>query len=173
MENKLFFIMVAICSFTHICRTVYEVMKHRGLLKPGKLSFVIMFTNMLLLWVSWFLLCRNDISRISIPEIIKYTGLILTGLGIVAFLMALITIKTLESYDGDLITGGIYSIFRHPMYAGFILWLIGFPLYFGALYSLILSVLFISNILLWRSLEEKELAKRFPSYGEYRKSTIF
>lgn len=173
MENKLFFIMVAICSFTHICRTVYEVMKHRGLLKPGKLSFAIMFTNMLLLWVSWFLLCRNDISRISIPEIIKYTGLILTGLGIVAFLIALITIKTLESYDGDLITGGIYSIFRHPMYAGFILWLIGFPLYFGALYSLILSVLFISNILLWRSLEEKELAKRFPSYGEYRKSTIF
>jgi protein-S-isoprenylcysteine O-methyltransferase Ste14 len=145
MENNLFFILASICLFTHICRTIYEIMKHKNLLRPGKLSFVIMFTNMLLLWVSWFLLCKNDISRINIPELIKYSGLIITGLGIVAFLMGLLTIKTLESYDGDLITSGIYSIFRHPMYVGFILWLIGFPLYFGAMYSLILSVLFISD----------------------------
>lgn len=173
METKSFFIMIAICLFTHTCRTVYEIMKHRNLLKPNRLSFVMMFTNMALLWVSWFLLCKNDVSRINVPELIKYTGLVLSGLGIVVFIMALITIRTLESYDGDLITGGIYSIFRHPMYAGFILWLIGFPLYFGALYSWILSLLFVSNILFWRYLEEQELEKRFSSYCEYRKSTIF
>jgi protein-S-isoprenylcysteine O-methyltransferase Ste14 len=173
MKKELFFVLVAICLFTHICRTVYEILKHNNFLKPGKLSFVIMFTNMVLLWVSWFLLCRNDISRIEIPGIIRYAGLTLTGIGIIAFLTALFTIKTLESYEGDLITGGIYKWIRHPMYLGFICWLIGFPVYFGALYAFILALLFITNVLFWRYLEEKELLKRFPSYKDYIKTTFF
>jgi len=115
----------------------------------------------------------NDISGISNHVIIKYTGLTLSGIGIIAFLSGLFTIKTLESYDGDLITGGIYKWIRHPMYLGFILWLIGFPLYFGALYAFILAFIFITNVLFWRYLEEKELLKRFPSYGDYRKTTLF
>jgi protein-S-isoprenylcysteine O-methyltransferase Ste14 len=173
MKNEVFIGLVLICVITHICRTIYEILKHRHLLNPGKLSFAIMFTNMLLLWVSWFLLCRNDISRISIPGFIRFSGLALSAIGVIVFVTGLFTIKTLESYDGDLITGGIYSIIRHPMYAGFILWLIGFPLYFGAVYSFLLSFLFIANILFWRHLEEIELEKRFPSYGEYRKTTLF
>jgi protein-S-isoprenylcysteine O-methyltransferase Ste14 len=87
--------------------------------------------------------------------------------------MGFFTIKTLESYEGDLITKGIYSKIRHPMYFGFILWLIGFPIFFGALFSCILSFLFIVNVLFWRYLEEKELEKRFPSYPDYKKTTIF
>jgi protein-S-isoprenylcysteine O-methyltransferase Ste14 len=128
---------------------------------------------MVILWVSWFLLCRNDISAITIPDIIRYSGLALSGIGILAFLTALFTIKALDGYDVDLIAGGIYSVIRHPMYLGFILWLIGFPLYFGALYSFILSFLFIMNILFWRHLEEKELEKRFPAYADYRRATVF
>jgi protein-S-isoprenylcysteine O-methyltransferase Ste14 len=87
--------------------------------------------------------------------------------------MGLFTIKTLESYEGDLITTGIYSKIRHPMYLGFILWSIGFPIFFGALFSFILSFLFIGNILFWRYLEEKELIERFADYQEYKKTTIF
>jgi protein-S-isoprenylcysteine O-methyltransferase Ste14 len=79
----------------------------------------------------------------------------------------------LESYEGDLITSGIYSKIRHPMYLGFILWSIGFPIYFGGLFSFILSFLFIGNILFWRYLEEKELAGRFPSYEVYKRTTLF
>ena len=89
------------------------------------------------------------------------------------FLIALFTIKTFESYEGDLITKGIYSKVRHPMYLGFIFWLIGFPIIFGALFSLVLSLVFIANILFWRYLEEKELELRFSSYLDYKKTTIF
>jgi protein-S-isoprenylcysteine O-methyltransferase Ste14 len=89
------------------------------------------------------------------------------------FLTALFTIKTLESYEGDLITSGIYSKIRHPMYLGFIFWLIGFPLIFEAIFSIILSLIFICNILFWRYLEEKELLDRFPTYLDYKKKTIF
>ena len=173
MGKESFLALVLLCVITHLVRSVYEILKHRKILKPGKLSFGIIFTNMLLLWMSWFLLCRCDISRIIIPSTIKYFGLALSGIGLIAFLAALFKIKTLESYEGDLITGGIYSKIRHPMYLGFVLWLIGFPVFFGALFSFFLSFLFIMNILFWRSLEEKELEERFPSYPEYRKTTIF
>lgn len=173
MKKELFFVLVIICIITHVVRSVYEILKHRQKLKPGKSSFVIILLNMILLWVTWVLLCRYDIYRIDFPDIIRYTGISLTVIGIIVFLAGLFTIKTLESYDGDLITAGIYSLTRHPMYLGFILWLIGFPIYFGALFSLILSLLFICNILFWRSLEEKELEKRFPAYQDYKKTTLF
>lgn len=173
MRKELFYTLVIICVVTHIIRLVYEILKHKQTLKPGKLSFVIMFTNMVLLWISWFLLCGLDNYKINLPGIIRYTGISLFGLGIIVFLIALFTIKTLENYDGDLITTGIYSIVRHPMYLSFILWIIGFPVFYGALFSLILAPVFIANILFWRYLEEKELEKRFSSYQDYKKATFF
>jgi protein-S-isoprenylcysteine O-methyltransferase Ste14 len=173
MGQDLFFASAIVCLITHIIRLVYEILKHRGIIKASKVSFVIMFTNMILLWVSWFILCSSDIFMISLPAIIRYLGLLLSCLGLVAFITGLLTIKTLESYDGDLITSGIYSKIRHPMYLGFILWLIGFPLFFGAPFALLLALLFIMNILFWRQLEEAGLEKRFPTYSEYKKTTWF
>jgi protein-S-isoprenylcysteine O-methyltransferase Ste14 len=173
MNKELFFGLVAICAITHIIRSIYEILKHKKVLEPDKHSFVIMFINMLILWGTWFALCSLDIYRINLPAVIRYFGLILCCFGIISFLMGLYTIKTLESYEGDLITKGIYSTVRHPMYLGFILWLIGFPIFFGSLFSFILAFLFIGNVLFWRFLEEKELEVRFPSYPDYKKTTIF
>jgi protein-S-isoprenylcysteine O-methyltransferase Ste14 len=173
MKKEIFFTLVTICLFTHIIRTVYEILKHKQILRPGKLSFVIMLFNMILLWVTWVLLCSYDIYRFEFPGIIRYAGIVLAVIGLLVFLTGLFTIKTLESYEGDLITSGIYSKIRHPMYLAFIIWLIGFPLIFGAFFSMILSLLFICNVLFWRLLEEKELLSRFPAYPDYRKKTIF
>ena len=173
MNKELFFILAIACLITHLVRLVYEILKHKQVIVASKLSFAIIFINMIILWISWILLCRFDIFKISLPDIIRYLGISVAGVGIIAFLTGLLTIKTLESYEGDLITTGIYSIIRHPMYFGFILWVIGFPIYFGALFSLILSTLFITNILFWRYLEEKELEKRVPAYLDYKKTTIF
>lgn len=138
MDKKLFFDLVIVCAVTHAIRSIYEVLKHKKVLEAGKLTFVVMFINMLILWGSWVFLCSIDNYKIIIPDIIRYLGLILWCLGIITFLAGLFTIRTLESYDGDLITTGIYSKIRHPMYFGFILWLIGFPFflehYFHSLY---------------------------------------
>lgn len=173
MDKKLFFDLVIICAVTHIIRTIYEILKHKKVLEASKLSFVIMFINMLILWVSWGFLCSLDIYKINLPVLFRYLGLVIIAFGIVAFLMGLYTIKTLESYEGDLITTGIYSKIRHPMYFGFIFWSIGFPIFFGALFSFILSFLFIGNILYWRYLEEKELIERFDDYQNYKAKTLF
>jgi protein-S-isoprenylcysteine O-methyltransferase Ste14 len=173
MDKNLFLELVIVCAVTHIIRSIYEILKHRKILKASKLSFLIMFINMLILWGSWVFLCSLDIYKMNLPPLIRYLGLVLVSFGIITFLMGLFTIKTLESYEGDLITKGIYSKIRHPMYFGFILWSIGFPIFFGALFSFILSFLFTGNILFWRYLEERELEERFSTYMDYKKSTIF
>lgn len=125
------------------------------------------------LWISWIVLCSEDNCRIKLPNIVNYVGFFLFLIGVIFFLAALLTIKTLETYDGALITSGIYSKIRHPMYLGFVLWLIGSPIFFGSVFSFILSLLFISNVLFWRYLEELELDKRFPEYKLYKTQTIF
>ena len=173
MDQKIFIALVIVCIVTHIVRSVYEILKHKNKLTPNKLTFIIVFINMLILWVSWFALCSYDVFRIPPAGIVKLLGVLMSAAGIFIFLQALFTIKTLESYEGDLITKGIYSKIRHPMYLGFILWLIGFPLFFGAIFSSVLSLIFISNVLFWRYLEETELLNRFTSYKHYRKTTIF
>jgi protein-S-isoprenylcysteine O-methyltransferase Ste14 len=173
MKKELFFILVIVCTITHVIRTVYEILKYKKVLEASKLSFVIVFINMLILWGSWVFLCSLDIYKFTLPAIISYSGLALFCIGLISFLTGLFTIKSLESYDGDLITKGIYSKIRHPMYLGFILWLIGFPIFFGALFSFIISFLFIGNVLFWKYLEEKELVERFPNYSEYKKTTLF
>jgi methanethiol S-methyltransferase len=173
MEKQPYFVLVIICLITHIIRSIYEVLKHRKTIKAGKLSFVIMFINMVILWLSWFALCGIDIYTIPLSPVIKYTGIIIVGLGVILFLAGLFTIKTLETYNGELITQGIYSKIRHPMYAGFILWLSGMPFFYGAIFSFFLSFFLIANVFFWRFLEEKELEKRFPAYMNYKNKTLF
>lgn len=173
MKNNLFFILTGICIFTHIVRTIYEILKHRKRLVPDKRSFIVVFINMITLWVSWFLLCNVDASHMELPSVISYFGLMLAVLGVLIFLVALSTIKSLETYAGDLITHGIYSRIRHPMYLAFILWIIGLPVFYEAYFSLLLAMVFIANVLFWRYLEETELLSRFSGYREYRKRTVF
>jgi protein-S-isoprenylcysteine O-methyltransferase Ste14 len=128
---------------------------------------------MILLWTSWFLLCSFDKSIIDLPPLIHYLGIVLVITGVIIFLIALFTIKTLETYEGSLIINGIYSRIRHPMYLGFVFWLIGLPIFYGAVYSFIISIPFVINVLFWRHLEEIELVNRFSDYESYKRKTIF
>jgi protein-S-isoprenylcysteine O-methyltransferase Ste14 len=173
MKNNFFFILAGICIFTHIVRTVYEILKHKKRLVPDKHSFIVVLINMMVLWISWFLLCSMDEFRMEVSPLIGYLGLTLVILGVLIFIIALSTIKSLETYAGDLITHGIYSRIRHPMYLAFILWLIGMPLFYGVYFSLTLGMVFTVNVLFWRHLEEMELLSRFSGYKEYRKRTLF
>ena len=173
MKEYIFQFAVIICIICNLVRFIYELLKHKNIIKANRFTLVIIFTNMALLWVSWVLLCFNDPHSIELCNFIRYVGISLVAIGLVVFLMAVFKIKTFESYEGDLITKGIFSKIRHPMYFGFILWLLGLPIYFGALYAFLLAFAFIANVLFWRYLEEKELAERFPTYLDYKKTTIF
>ena len=71
MKNQSFILLVSLCVITHIVRTVYEILKHKNKLVPSKLSFVIVFSNMVVLWISWIALCSVDIYKINLPDIVN------------------------------------------------------------------------------------------------------
>ncbi len=173
MDGKMFFIWVGIGVATHCIRTAYEILKFKKIIIPDKISFIIILSVMLLMWISWFNMCTADIYKIIIPDLVRFFGLVVFIAGIIIFLTALFTIKAVETHKGDLVTGGVYSKIRHPMYLSFILWLIGLSVFSGAVISFIVSIAFITNILFWKYLEEKELEIRYPTYNDYKKRTIF
>ncbi|MBN1145588.1 MAG: hypothetical protein JXA72_14260 [Bacteroidales bacterium] len=173
MDKNQFYLLVAVCIAAHVIRTIYEILKHKKVIRATKLTFVIVFITMFLLWGSWFGLCTDDPNKIILPGIARYTGLVLVLAGIVIFITSLITIRALERYEGELITHGIYSKIRHPMYLAFILWIVGMPLYSGGYIAFIIALPFIANVLYWRHLEERELANRFPGYPEHKRKTVF
>jgi protein-S-isoprenylcysteine O-methyltransferase Ste14/rhodanese-related sulfurtransferase len=73
--------------------------------------------------------------------------------------------------NGKLVTSGIYSKVRHPMYTGAILLLGGWVLFFGSLWGAPLWLAFSTLYFVKSVREERILNERFPEYGEYRKRT--
>jgi len=69
MNKNIYFILVAVSIMTYGLRSVYEILKYKKILRPDKLSFVVMFINMGLLWTSWFELCRHDLYRMNLAGI--------------------------------------------------------------------------------------------------------
>jgi protein-S-isoprenylcysteine O-methyltransferase Ste14 len=169
----MFFIWLSVCLIAHAFRTLYERQKFKKDLKKNKLIFILMLINMILLWMSYFNMCENDPARISLHYLISYAGLAIVILGGLVFFIALFTIKALENYSGDLIEHGIYRWIRHPMYLSFILWMLGYALFMGAVTSFFIVFILTTNIFYWRYLEEQHLEKKFYGYREYKKRTWF
>jgi protein-S-isoprenylcysteine O-methyltransferase Ste14 len=173
-KMTLFIVFVATNVLTHIIRTTYEVLKIRNRIDPeAKGMFTVIFTNMAVLWISWFNLCAFDPGILMLPLVLRYPGAALFLLGLALFVISLAQVKKFENYHGDLITTGVYRYLRHPMYLGFICWMIGSSLYAQSGIALILAGVYTVNICVWKALEEIQLMKTFPDYGEYRKRTFF
>jgi protein-S-isoprenylcysteine O-methyltransferase Ste14 len=69
--------------------------------------------------------------------------------------------------DQKVISSGPYAIVRHPMYAGSLIMLLGFPLALGSFWGLLLIPPIIFFIVLRLLNEEKILKKNLAGYAEY------
>ncbi|WP_455369910.1 methyltransferase family protein [[Eubacterium] cellulosolvens] len=74
-----------------------------------------------------------------------------------------------------LVTTGIYSKIRHPLYLGTILFFLGVGLYSKSIVGLTLTMILIIPLVAYlANLEEKALIEKFGSeYLDYKKKTIF
>ena len=78
------------------------------------------------------------------------------------------TVNIQEERGQRVIDSGVYSLVRHPMYTGFLLFLVGTNLWLGTYLSLILSILSIAIALKFRiTIEEKTLINELEGYKEY------
>jgi len=73
--------------------------------------------------------------------------------------------------SGTLVTSGIYSRIRHPMYTGVIIMFAGYVLFWGSFLSVPLWLAFSVLYVIKSIKEERILMDWFPDYGEYKKRT--
>ena len=167
-----FFILLGIFLTANVVRTVYELLKGAGRADPNNnVLFAFIFLGMCALWISWFAMGPLDPVPAILPLMVRWIGLTLVLVGVAIAVGALIQLKGLENIK-SLRTTGLYVRLRHPMYTGFILWILGWAAYHGAIVSLCAGVAGIANILWWRRMEEEHLLRQFgEAYRQYRRQT--
>ena len=173
MESN-FWVPAAVFIICLAIRAVYEMLKESRRIDPeSKVIFGLIFTSMCALWVSWFALCPEDPHRVDLPNPIRWIALAIVIGGTILALGALAQLRGVENID-HLVTSGLFKRIRHPMYAGFISWIVGWSLYHGAIAALAIGVLGIASVLWWRRLEDARLEVQFGSrYQQYRLTTWF
>jgi protein-S-isoprenylcysteine O-methyltransferase Ste14 len=166
------FLLLFVCGL--LTRNVYEVLKKSGRVDlKSKTLFAFIFTAMCVLWISWFTMCPMDPQRFSLPDIWRWMSLGAYVAGMVLCIGAVIQLRGLENIN-HLVTAGLFSRVRHPMYTGFMLWIVGWGCFHGATISLAVGLLAIGSILYWRNLEDNALESRYGEvYRVYRARTWF
>jgi protein-S-isoprenylcysteine O-methyltransferase Ste14 len=107
-------------------------------------------------------------------------GIILTILGQLLFLIAQkqnkffsSTVRIQTNRELIVCETGLYKIVRHPAYLGSIIQLLGFPLLFGSLWSIIPIFLSIFLLIIRTKLEDKTLKNELIGYLEYSNKTRY
>jgi protein-S-isoprenylcysteine O-methyltransferase Ste14/rhodanese-related sulfurtransferase len=100
-------------------------------------------------------------------------GAVGLGLGILSFraLGRNFRVYAAPRRSGTLITNGVYSRVRHPMYTGVIIGLLGYVLVFGSTFFLPVWLAVVLLYVIKAVKEERILADKYPDYEQYRMRT--
>ncbi|MEW6515379.1 MAG: NnrU family protein [candidate division FCPU426 bacterium] len=172
--DKTYLIIAGLCLLAFLARTGYELLKQAGRVDTkNPVVFAAIATAMGVFLMSWPFFCPLDPWRIALPAVLSRAGLVLVAVALVLAVGGLIQLRGVENID-HLVTTGLYSKFRHPMYAGFILWIAGWVVFNGAAISLALGLVCVPGILFWQRLEETALEAQFgEAYRVYKRQTWF
>jgi protein-S-isoprenylcysteine O-methyltransferase Ste14 len=169
-----YLLVAGLCLLGLAIRTSYEMLKKAGRMDTkSTVLFAVVFVAMCVMLASWPFLCPLDPWRVAIPGTARWIGLALVAGALALALGGLVQLRGLENID-HLVTTGLFSRIRHPMYTGFILWIVGWVVRYGAAASVIVAVVCIGNITYWRRLEEDALESQYgEDYRIYREGTWF
>jgi protein-S-isoprenylcysteine O-methyltransferase Ste14 len=165
-------VLLGLCLVGLAIRTGYELRKRSGRIDTqSKPIFAVVLVGMVFMLGSWPVMCPRDPLGVVVPDVVRWFGLGAAVVGLALAVGALAQLRGVENID-HLVTTGIFSRIRHPMYLGFILWISGWVISCGAAASLGAAILAIADILYWRRLEEDKLETDYgEDYRTYRKTT--
>lgn len=168
-----FILWFTICFALFSLRTIFNLLiyKKYKLAQNTRLHLTLALI-MGALWVSWFRLCFINPIDIEFPDWIRFAGFITFLIGVYFSVYAFIKMKKLNHKD-RLITEGLYSFLRNPMYIGFILWIVGFPIFIQNIAALATASIWTIHVYIWKITEENELLDKYPEYAQYKKTTWF
>ena len=137
-----------------------------------------------IIFLGWMIIMPLDVKRfkwsIHFPSALKVVGAGLLLLSFFflfrsfrdnTFLSPLVRIQTERKQH--LVTTGVYSIVRHPMYLGALLMFIGAPLLLGSWIGLALGLVMTIMVGFRATGEENMLLKEFEDYSEYKKKVRY
>ncbi len=172
------YILVALCIIacflSYSFRLAIHVITYKKQKEVSKKVLHTSLFSVFLGYFGWGYWCFADPIKMGINKIYAYSiGIPLTVLGFGLFFYSDIAKMGVTDRDA-LVTKGIYSKIRHPMYIGIILFHIGLPLTANGFTALISTVIWGVFIVIWKHFEEKNLERRFgEEYVEYKKKTWF
>lgn len=177
-------LIMSILNYT-VLRIDSELLKERS--KPGegtkKWDKTILGLSFLIT-ISMYIIAGLDSGRYHWSPVFHWsiclTGIILTISGQLLFLIAQkqnkffsSTVRIQTDRNHIVCETGLYSIVRHPAYLGSIIQLLGFPLLFGSIWSIIPVCLSIILAITRTSLEDKTLKNELKGYPEYSNKTQY
>ena len=110
----------------------------------------------------------------DVPPAVSAVGFVLVGafyvlLALVlrenAFLSRVVEVHPEAGHR--VVSTGPYAVVRHPMYAGYIVWLLAVPVALGSLAALAPAALLAAAIVVRTVLEDRTLREELPGYREY------
>jgi protein-S-isoprenylcysteine O-methyltransferase Ste14 len=161
-----------LCLVSYILRLAAHISNYKKGVDVFHFHALLIFT--FLGYLGWGYWCGNDPVKMNIPFSFSVPlGAALAGIGFALFLYSEIK-KHGVGQEEELVTMGIYSKIRHPMYIGLVLLHIGFPFIFKSFIACLSVIIWASFIALWTRFEEKNLERRFGrKYLEYKRQTWF
>jgi protein-S-isoprenylcysteine O-methyltransferase Ste14 len=137
--------------------------------------------SMLAFFVAFYWIIRLRIGAWQIPVAyypLAVAGLLLVVLGTAVNIMGRFELgrnwgnQVIIYEDHSLVTGGVYRLVRHPLYAGLVWMFLGAALVFQNWVALLATtLLFLPGMYYRAKQEEKALAAQFPGYEQYRDKT--
>jgi protein-S-isoprenylcysteine O-methyltransferase Ste14 len=142
------------------------------------------FMAMAIVFIAWIILIPFESKRFEwtsdFPVILQYLGgvcLLISTFFLYrsftdnTFLSPLIRIQTERKQQ--LVTTGVYSIIRHPMYLGGILMFVGAPLLLGSYFGISLGIIMTFFLAIRTVGEEKMMQVELDGYDDYKKKVKF
>jgi protein-S-isoprenylcysteine O-methyltransferase Ste14 len=171
----LFIVSFLICLLSYYLHTLWHYQLYKGVDFKQRSNIYNVFTHLIVFagYFAFGFMIFTDPLRIKPNMMLKIIGVIIGLSGII--IGAIATLEKKDYAESDhLITTGIYSRLRHPMYLGIIFIHIGLPLFFESMITLLSAIIWIPMIVLWKFWEEKHLGKKFgEQYADYKKRTLF
>jgi len=159
------------CFIGYLEHTLEHFFEHRG--KELKINHIILHIFIFASYFGWGYMLFSDPVKVDFGIAVKITGAILTILGGTIGILGITEKKNFQK-ENKLLTTGIYSKVRHPMYVGLISLHVFLPSVTGSVITLASAAIWTSHMLLWMKWENEDLEKRFgKKYSEYKKKTWF
>lgn len=176
-----FFVGVNIWLFKHNPGLLKERM---SLSKPDQKGWdKVIFPLLLVVPFAWLAFISFDAVRFHwspVPLWLQVSG---AGILLCSFYLFFLTFRensflsTVVRIQKDrghfVISTGPYHYVRHPMYAGFLLFMLGTPLMIGSVYGILLGLIFIFILARRAVLEERTLQMELHGYADYMRQVKY